>query len=631
MKLSTSYKHSSFIFTNLQLLGAGNGLSRIRLLYSSSKLNLPVLKSNTEQSNQGQDKSKCGFAFAKHGDFVQAEPQHQNSWTSDGFLQSYFKLNLPKEIFNQIEPDLTRFGGRCADDIWKLGRECEENPPYLRQTTAWGKRVDDIITCNAWKEQKRISAVEGLIAIPYENKQGEFSRLYQCAKLYMYSPSSGLYSCPLAMTDGAAKTIHSLKLPLEEAWEHLISRNPDQFWTSGQWMTEKRGGSDVGSGTETLAFHQETGLFNLHGYKWFSSATDSNMVLTLARIVDDQDGATKGSRGLSMFYLKLRNDDGQLNNIQVVKMKNKLGTRQLPTAELLLDGTTAELVSEEGRGIASISSMLTVTRLHNTISSVGAMRKILSLARDYATRRTAFGARIDSLPLHIQTLYRMEIETRGCCILMLDLARQMGQHDTNTINDQDLLLMRLMTPVAKFYTGKMAVSVISEGLECFGGQGYIEDTGLPSMLRDAQVLPIWEGTSSLMSLDVVRAITKTRGEVLRAFSARVNNIVDKVEEHSKLSKPGLLLKDTVAKMLRLLSEQPQILEQCGRDLAVTLAHTYISALLLEHAHRSGDEVDVDVAVGWFERDLAPILRNKDFYSKPETQKQKSIVYQNYEE
>ncbi len=237
--------------------------------------------------------------------------------------------------------------------------------------------------------------------------------------------------------------------------------------------------------------------------------------MVLCRIVDEVGNSEPGGKGISMFYLRTRKDDGSLNGIQVmhyfleyvpfclissdikqrltlhnkvVKLKNKLGTRQLPTGELLLDGAEASLVSDPGRGIPSISSMLTVTRLHNVVSSVAAMRKVVQLARDYATRRSAFGRRLDEHPLHLQTLSRMETEARACTALMLDLAFKLGLDDCGRIGENDALLLRLMMPVAKMYTAKRAVSVVSEGLECFGGQGYIEDTGLPTMFRDAQVL-----------------------------------------------------------------------------------------------------------------------------------------------
>ena len=388
-----------------------------RSLNRSCKISQCCFKSTYNHHSSSSDQnvrkekinSESKFSRAKVGNFIQAEPEHENSFTSDVFLQSYLRRALPKDVLDSIEPDLTSFGMKCATEIFALGQECEVNPPYLRQTTAWGRKVDKIVTCDAWKAQKAIAAKEGLIAIPYERCQDEFSRLYQISKLFMYSPASGLYSCPLAMTDGAAKTIESQRLNLPEAFSNLTSRDPAKFWTSGQWMTERKGGSDVGGGTETVAVHQHGNHYKLYGYKWFSSATDSDMSLTLARVADQEGHVKEGSRGLSMFYLKTRKSDGSLNNIEVMKMKNKLGTRQLPTAELLLDGVDAEIVSEPGRGVASISGMLTITRLHNVTSSVAPMRKIISLARDYATRRTAFGNKIENQALHIQTLFRMEV------------------------------------------------------------------------------------------------------------------------------------------------------------------------------------------------------------------------------
>jgi len=166
--------------------------------------------------------------------------------------------------------------------------------------------------------------------------------LHQLAKLFLYSPSAGLFTCPLAMTDGAAKTIEALSLKqLKQTYERLTSRDPQTFWTAGQWMTERGGGSDVANGTETIAVPQADGSYKLYGYKWFSSATDSDMTFTLARTVGEDGQTIKGTKGLSMFFLRTRNEDGSLNDIEVVKLKNKLGTKQVPTAELLLDGSVA--------------------------------------------------------------------------------------------------------------------------------------------------------------------------------------------------------------------------------------------------------------------------------------------------
>lgn len=154
-------------------------------------------------------------------------------------------------------------------------------------------------------------------------------------------------------------------------------------------MTEKGGGSDVANGTETVAVHEGGDAYRLYGYKWFSSATDSDMSLTLARIVDSDGSSIQGTKGLTMFYLETRAEGtNELNNIDVVKLKNKLGTRQLPTAELLLDGTRALKMSNEGRGVASIADMLQITRLHNSLSAVSGMRQVFF----YSSIRSKFNA-----------------------------------------------------------------------------------------------------------------------------------------------------------------------------------------------------------------------------------------------
>lgn len=155
-------------------------------------------------------------------------------------------------MFTEIDKDLSNFGNRVATDIHQLGQDCENNKPYLQQSNAWGEDLNKLVVCDAWNKQKDVSAEEGLISIGYNRKRyGKWSRIYQFSKLYLYAPSSGLYSCPLAMTDGAAKILEELHLTdnpmFSNVYNKLLSRNPAEFWTSGQWMTEKGGGSDVGA------------------------------------------------------------------------------------------------------------------------------------------------------------------------------------------------------------------------------------------------------------------------------------------------------------------------------------------------------------------------------------------------
>ncbi|CAL4085180.1 unnamed protein product, partial [Meganyctiphanes norvegica] len=267
------------------------------------------------------------FSHAKLGKFTQTPPYQENMFTNNAFLKSYLTSVLPPEVKSEIWNDLSRFGERAVTEIHRLGRECELNPPFVRTFDAWGNRIDELVTCEAWKRLKDISAEEGIIATAYEGKYGEFDRLYQMVKVYLFGPVSGMVSCPLAMTDGAAKVALATGSPvLKKPFKHLTSRDPKTFWTSGQWMTEKRGGSDVSGATETVAVEHPEGAYELFGYKWFSSATDSDMALTLANIISEEHPTPK-PRGLTMFYLETKQADGKLNGMEIIKLKNKLETR----------------------------------------------------------------------------------------------------------------------------------------------------------------------------------------------------------------------------------------------------------------------------------------------------------------
>ncbi|KAK6192103.1 hypothetical protein SNE40_003641 [Patella caerulea] len=576
------------------------------------------------------------FAHAKIGQFFQDKPLLGNQFSEDTVLQSYLQRYVPKEIYGEISPDLKRFGERVATDIYDLHLQCDKEIPQLEQYDAWGKRVDNLITSPAWKRMHDISAEEGLIAIAYEKKYGEWSRLYQMAKLYLYSPSAGLYSCPLAMTDGASSIIETIgdenPWMKERAYIRLTSRDPKKFWTSGQWMTERRGGSDVAKGTETLAQLQPDGSYTLHGYKWFSSATDSDMTFTLARPLDKNGMVVDGTKGLSLFYLEIRNEDDQLNNIQIQKLKNKLGTKQVPTAELLLDGTRAFKVSDDGRGVASISSMLTITRMHNALSSASSMRRIVNMARDYSTRRQAFGNVLKDYPLHIQTLARMEIETRGATLFFLEMTRLLGKEDVKIISDEEKELFRLMTPVLKLYTAKQAVSVASEGLECFGGQGYIEDTGIPGILRDAQVLTIWEGTTNILSLDVLRAISKSNGHALKTYYKEIQNKLNMIKDNKSLEESGIKVSNAADNIIDFATKNTSSLQFAARDFAYSLARTYMSALMLEQATSSnGTDQDIYAAIRWCQQDLCPVTTNHktESYSSQTEDANFNLVFDGY--
>lgn len=543
-------------------------------------------------------------------DFFQDGPVLANQYESDRVLRSYLKRVLPAAVLGEFEPELERLGARAAGEMLALADEAERHEPRLVPYDPWGRRIDRIEVTPAWKKLEAIAAEEGIVAMGYERKYGALSRVAQFAKLYLYAPSSAIYSCPLAMTDGAARALElfgddDLK---RGALKHLTSRDPKTFWTSGQWMTERTGGSDV-SGTSTVAL-LEDGQWRLYGTKWFTSATTSQMAMALAR----PEGAPAGSRGLSLFYIELRDAKGQLQNIRVHRLKEKLGTKALPTAELTLEGTPARLVGGEGGGVKKIASLFNITRIYNSICAVGFMRRALALAIDYAGRRQAFGKLLIDHALHVETLAAMQIDFEASLLLTFRLAELLGKDETGAATREESAVLRLLTPIAKLYTAKLAVTNVSEALECFGGAGYIEDTGLPRLLRDTQVLSIWEGTTNVLSLDALRAIEKeaafepylTDLEARLAAADGVPELVPAIRQ----------IREAIGEIKRyatILATDPETLAAGARGLALTMARTYSAALLAEHAawsfrhehDRRGLTSALRAAVG-LSRDLAAL-------------------------
>lgn len=547
-------------------------------------------------------------------EFFQTPPQLGNQYDDDSLLQSYLAWKLPPEVLDAIQPELHRMGQRAVTDIYALGNAAESNPPKHIPYDAWGKRIDHIKVSSAWKALDAISAEEKLIAIAYERQWGAYSRIHQFAKLYLFHPSSAIYTCPLAMTDGAAKALElygdeSLK---QNAFKHLTASDPKQFWTSGQWMTERTGGSDV-SGIATIA-RPEGSQFRLYGSKWFTSATTSQMAMTLARM----ETAPQGSKGLSLFYLELRDKNGQLNGIRINRLKEKLGTHALPTAELTLDGTLATLVGEPGNGVKKIASLFNITRIYNACSAVGYMRRAIALARDYAQKRKVMGRYLSEQGLHLETLSDMQVTFEACFHLVFHTVELLGKDETGQASESELAILRLLTPLVKLYTAKQAIAVVSEALEAFGGAGYVEDTGLPRLLRDTQVLSIWEGTTNVLSLDALRAIRKE--------NAAAPFFEDMLERLHKVQTPALNLSKqktltavlTLQHFLALISERCEEEQQlAARSFAYSMIQTYAASLLLEKAewslHKNNDPRASLAAERWCSRDLTPLIDPSESY------------------
>ena len=459
-----------------------------------------------------------------------------------------------------------------------MSLEDRPNEPRLVSFDPWGRRIDRVAPTRLWEEARGVACTFGLVAIPYERKLGEWSRLHQAALVHLFHPSSDVYTCPLAMTDGAAKTlsVHGHRALLDRAFPRLVSRSAERAWTSGQWMTERTGGSDVGL-TETVA-RPDGERWRLYGTKWFTSAAASEMALTLAR----PEGNGPGGRGLALFYLETHDEAGGRNGIVVHRLKEKLGTRKLPTAELSLEGTRATPVAGLADGVKAIAPMLDITRHWNALCAVASMRRGIALARDYARRRIAFGGSLAEKPLHADTLAGMQAEYEAWFGLAFEVAALLGRAEAGVASLDERARLRLLTPLAKLATGKAAVEVVSEACEAFGGAGYVEDTGLPALLRDTHVLPIWEGTTNVLSLDVWK--TGVREGTLPGLLAWIAATARAVEEpRLKPACEAAIGAAAAAGAWLAETRDAAVGEASARRFAETVARAAALSLLVSHA------------------------------------------------
>ncbi|KAF9898112.1 hypothetical protein BX616_004476 [Lobosporangium transversale] len=539
------------------------------------------------------------YATADIG-FKQDVPQAQNAFLQDPVLASILERLLPSNVFKEVTPDLVHISDWSISEGSALLKRMEEDQPRLRQYDHWCRRVDELLVTEAWNKQKDIAAREGIVAIAYERKYGQYSRIYQMAKLMLWSVGSGLYSCPIAMTDGCARVIELLGTQemKDQIFTRLISRDPSTFYTSGQWMTERPGGSDVGR-TETQAvWNEEKKVWSISGFKWFSSATDADVTMLLARTHDPRPDLAPGnmksdSRGLSLYLARVRDDQGKLNGVTIHRLKDKVGTKALPTAELQLSGMEAQQVGEIYRGVRNISSILNITRMHCGINCASVMQSLLLGAKDYARRREVFGALLKDQPLHLATLANMELQYRATCQFLFFCVTLLGRiealdNNLPEIKNRDMPLLRLLTPILKLWSAKHAFYFSQEAMECYGGQGYMEETGIGRAMRDVLVNTIWEGTSNVLSLDLLRVMTETGGAALQLYSDTIREILKQLKNLPTWIKSVKSLEECLVLIaIRFTSyatlEGRKTLEASARGLSLAMADVLAGALMCEHA------------------------------------------------
>jgi alkylation response protein AidB-like acyl-CoA dehydrogenase len=536
--------------------------------------------------------------------FVQPVPAPTDPYLGDHVLHSWLDRQLGPAA-EAARPRLAALGADVVGRLRAAHHDAENHPPTLTRYDGWGRRVDRIDSAPGWETQRRAAAEHAVVALPYlpdaRQSFGAGTRVVQAALLHLFGPESATFSCPVAMSDGAAALLSrpEVDASLRDAWlPRLIATDPDTAITSGQWMTEAQGGSDIARST-TTARRDGSGNWRLTGEKWFCSAADAAMAVALAR----PEGAGPGSRTLAPFLVpRYGAHGGPADGLTLHRLKEKLGTRAVPTAEIgLADARAYPVGDPDSPGLHRMMTLVMVTRLHNAIAAAGGMRRGLDYARAYAASREVAGGQLDANPLHRATLTQLAVDAQAAFALAGHAFALLGRVEVDSDPAAGAEL-RLVAPLAKLGTGRWAVASASEYLECFGGAGFVEDTGLPRLLRDAQVLPIWEGTTNVLSVDTLRAVGRDEG--VKQLLARLEAALDLA---AGLTGQADLVDTLLAARLDLGARLAAPGSAAGaRDLALRLAEVLAAALLVEQADfdaRNGDPHGAVVAGLWAARRL----------------------------
>jgi putative acyl-CoA dehydrogenase len=461
---------------------------------------------------------------------------------------------------------LSRFGAWLGQpSTIRLGEQANRHPPQLRTHDRFGHRIDAVEFHPAWHELLGRAVAEQVHALPWCDARSG-AHVVRAASAFLLNQVDSGVCCPLAMTFAApaalgdAPALASDWLPkiLSTAYDPRPGPVADKSGVLiGMALTEKQGGSDLRANT-TEARAIGNGTYELIGHKWFCSAPTSDGFLTLAQ----------APAGLTCFLVPRWRPDGTRNAILIQRLKDKLGNRSNASAEIEYAGALAWLVGEEGDGVRTVMKMVHHTRLDVAISSAALMRQALAQALHHAAHRTAFRRRLLDQPLMRNVLADLALEVEGATALTMRLARAFDQSGQNRAERG---FARLATAIAKYWVCKRAPVMIGEALECLGGNGYVEESILPRLYREAPVNSIWEGAGNVVCLDVLRALAR-EPESLEALLAELQGARG----------ADLRLDGRLVRLSNALADQ-STLEPRARQLVEQLALALQAALLVRHA------------------------------------------------
>ena len=417
--------------------------------------------------------------------------------------------------------------------------------------------------------------------------------------------------CPVTLTGAVAYVLgHHASKDIRDKYLHRVTRMDGLAATGGTWATEKHGGSDVGATTTTAI--PEGNHFALHGLKWFTSNANSGLALATAR----PQGAGPGLNGLGLYLVPSHLEDGSSNRYLIRRLKDKLGTKGLPTGEIELLGAEAEEVAGPPQGFKLMMEALEYSRVHNAVGAAGVQRRALREALQWAKSRTAFGQTLAEYPMVQNELLRIRVRFEAGALLAFEAAHafDISLAESAPAEKKSSTWLRLVTALAKYLTAEDAISATRATLELIGGNGYTSDYPIARIHRDAQVLTVWEGPANIQALELLRLLTpRYAGTVL--YERRIRGILDAFPPAmSRLARAlESRLYDDLAAISFVTADEARA-QRYARKLLHRLSHSLAFALMCEtaaHAHSTGDERRLLTATRYYEELEEPTLGAED--------------------
>lgn len=542
---------------------------------------------------------------------VKRKKETENFYTDDPNLRRLLQEYLPPLFFDWADKELENYGARCADPIDERAVHTDrEGEPKLIRYDKMGNEVSKVWLNEGYKKSVKDTYDTGIVAyvhkeIPQLGHKGNY--IYSYAQKYLLSHAEPGLACPVTLTKATAYLLdHYASDELKEKYlPHVLSTGEVELYEGATFLTERQGGSDVGA-NEAFAV-KDGDSYRISGEKYFASnAGACGVAMVLARV----PGGPAGTRGLSLFVVPWE-ENRRAGRLRIRRLKDKLGVRAVPSAEVEFEDAVGYLVGEENKGFYYMIEALNLSRVSNAVASLGIMRRAYVEARNYARAREAFGKRIIEYPMVQAALSRMvakqEVELAAMFRVIELMDRVMGLDTKQEVTEKERALFRLYVAVMKMETAEQAVEFAHEAIEMHGGNGYIEDFVTPRLLRDAQVLTVWEGTANILGLEVLRLVE--RYDIERVFAEEMEKKLAKVRASDRLTPelsawPDRLeeeivrLRNRVADIKKLSYE---LKTYFAKDIAKWIVDIFESVMALEEAvkdERQAAIAEVYLVNGW---------------------------------